>query len=104
MLKETVTGVLKLSTEDDDVCKGCVLGKYYAKAIFPRSDSRLDGVLQLIHLDICDPMSTRSLGGYEYFVTFIDDYSRKTWIYFLMSKDEVFSRFQEFKALVENAT
>jgi transposase InsO family protein len=37
-----------------------------------------------------------------YYVSFIDDFSCKTWIYFLKTKDEVFSRFQEFKALVEN--
>ena len=49
-------------------------------------------------------MSSTSLTGYEYYVTFIDDFSRKTWIYFLRSKKsgEVLLRFQEFKALVEN--
>ena len=56
----------------------------------------------LIHSDICGPMSTRALGGGQYFVTFIDDHSRKTWIYSLKTKDEVFDRFIEFKALVEN--
>jgi hypothetical protein len=49
-------------------------------------------------------MSTVSIGGASYYVTFIDDYSRKTWIYFMKTKDEVFSRFQEFKDLVENQT
>jgi transposase InsO family protein len=34
--------------------------------------------------------------------SFIDDYSRKTWVYFLKSKDEVFGKFKEFKALIEN--
>jgi hypothetical protein len=43
-----------------------------------------------------------SLGGCEYYVTFIDDHSMKTWIFFLKTKSEVFKRFQEFKALVEN--
>lgn len=42
--------------------------------------------------------------GPRYFATFIDGYSRKTWIYFLNTKGEVFNRFQEFKALVENQT
>jgi transposase InsO family protein len=37
-----------------------------------------------------------------YTVSFIDDYSRKTWVYFLKSKDEVFGKFKEFKALIEN--
>jgi transposase InsO family protein len=43
-----------------------------------------------------------SLGNFFYYVIFIDDYSRKTWIYFLKAKDEVFNNFQELKALVEN--
>ena len=47
-------------------------------------------------------MQTTSLRGYVYYASFIDDYSRKTWIYFLKKKDEVFERFKEFKALVEN--
>jgi hypothetical protein len=42
--------------------------------------------------------------GALYYVTFIDDFSRKTWIFFMKTKDEVFSRFQEFKAQVENQT
>ena len=92
-----------MSSKRDDVCKGCVLGKY-AKAAYQRSNNRAKGVLDLIHSDICGPMSTRALRGVEYFVTFIDDYSRKTWIYFLKTKDEVFSQFKEFKALVENLT
>jgi transposase InsO family protein len=49
-------------------------------------------------------MSSVSLSGYEYYVTFIDDHSRKTWIYFMKTEEEVFSWFQEFKALVENRT
>jgi transposase InsO family protein len=49
-------------------------------------------------------MSLVSLGGCEYYVTFIDDHSRRTWIYFLKTKSEIFKRFQEFKALVENQT
>lgn len=47
-------------------------------------------------------MSTRALSRGEYFVTFIDDHCRKTQIYFLKIKDEVFDQFREFKALVEN--
>jgi transposase InsO family protein len=53
-------------------------------------------------MDVCGPMTRRSLSGCEYYLTFIDDYSRKTWIYFLKDKSEVFIRFQEFRALVEN--
>lgn len=92
-----------MSKEHDDVCKGCVLGKLM-KATFLRSDTRSNGVLDLVHSDICGPMSTDSIRGYKYFVSFIDDFSRKTWAYFLKTKDEVSSRFQQFKSLVENVT
>ena len=49
-------------------------------------------------------MSSSSLSGYVYYVSFIDDFFRKTWIYFLKKKDEVFNEFKEFKDLIENHT
>lgn len=103
MLREIVTFFLELSTEHDDVCRVCILGKY-DNVSFPGSVNILDGVLQLINSNIFIPMSTISIIGYEYLITFIDDYSRKPWIYFLKTKDEVFNGFWEFKPLVENVT
>ena len=47
-------------------------------------------------------MQAISLSGYVYYVSFIDNYSRKTWVYLLKNKDEVFGKFKEFTALVEN--
>ena len=47
-------------------------------------------------------MQTTSLRRYVYYASFINDYSHKSWIYFLKNKDEVFERFKEFKDLVEN--
>ena len=46
-------------------------------------------------------MQTQSIGGTFSFWTFIDDFSRKTWIYFLKNKSETFSKFKEFKALTK---
>ena len=62
--------------------------------------------MDLIHSDLYGPIPVDTLSGFSYFITFIDDYSRKTWIYFLKTKefDEVLDRFKEFKALVENHT
>lgn len=74
------------------------------KAGYPHSEAKSNGVLDLVHLDICGPNVVKSITGSLYFVTFVDDSSRKTWIYFLKAKDEVFDQFQEFKALVENQT
>lgn len=74
------------------------------KGTFHSSESRSKCILELIHSDLCGPMSVASLSSFLYNFIFIDDYSRKTWIYFLKSKesDEVPMRFKEFKALVEN--
>ena len=58
----------------------------------------------MIQSDVCGTMSSNSLSGYAYYVSFIDEFSCKTWIYFLKSKNEVFSKFKESKALVENQT
>ena len=69
---------------------------------FPSNVSESKGILEMIHSNVCGPMPTTSLNGYVYYLTFVDDYSRKTWIYFLKGKDEVFNKFKKFKALVEN--
>jgi hypothetical protein len=100
-LREVMTGVPQINIEHQDVCRGCALGKF-SKTSFLSSDTRSAGILDLVHTDVCGPMTQRSLSGCEYYLTFIDDYSRKTWIYFLKAKSEVFTWFQEFKALVEN--
>lgn len=55
-----------------------------------------------MHSDICGPLNPVSNGNKKYFVSFIDDFSRKVWVYFLQEKSEAFSAFKSFKALVEN--
>ena len=61
-------------------------------------------LLELIHSDVNGPMRTTSHGGAKYFVTFIDDFSRKTFVYFMKQKSEVLDHFKIFKALVEKQT
>lgn len=56
----------------------------------------------MVHSDICGPITPTSNGNKRYFISFIDDYSRKTWVYFLQAKSEAFATFKSFKALVEN--
>ena len=57
--------------------------------------------LEIVHSDLCGPMPTPSLSGKLYFLTFIDNFSRKVWVYFLKCKSDVFAIFKEFKAKVE---
>ena len=53
-------------------------------------------------IDGLDEYEARHMLCSEYCVTFFYDYSRKTWIYFLKTKSEVFRKFKEFKASIEN--
>ena len=63
---------------------------------------RTKDVLGLVHTDLCGPMSTSARGGYEYFITFINDYSRYGYIYLMRHKFEAFEKFKELKTEVEN--
>jgi transposase InsO family protein len=100
-VSKVVTGLPELKVDHEGVCNGCAQGKNIKKP-FPKRDSKEEGVLEIIHLDVCGLMPSPSISEYVYYVSFIDDYSRKTWVYFLKSKDEVFSKFKEFKTLIEN--
>ena len=60
--------------------------------------------LELVHSDLWGPAPVTSLGGASYYMTFIDDSTRKVWVYFLKNKSDAFSTFRQWKALVENET
>jgi hypothetical protein len=96
-LGKMVTCLPEIQFQHKGVCRGCALGKN-VKGSFLSSDNRSKEILDLIHSDVCGPMFVASLNGYLYYVLFTDDHSRKTWIYFLKTKDGVLARFQEFKA------
>ena len=59
-------------------------------------------MLELIHSDVCGPMSTAARGGFQYFVTFTDDLSRYGYVYLMRHKSETFEKFKEFQNEVEN--
>ena len=91
------------SSLDSDFCEHCVYGKQN-RVIFPSGAKRVNTILELVHNDVFGPVSVPSMGNSVYYVSFIDDFSRNTWIYFLRKKYEAFDIFEEFQALVENQT
>lgn len=101
--REMGIGLPNFNLEQHGMCIGCALNKN-VKASFPNNKARSTGILDLIYSDVCGLISMASMKGASYYVIFIYDFSRKTWIYFMRTKDEVFSWFKEFKALVENLT
>jgi hypothetical protein len=85
----------------DDVFVGCVLDKHHQDSFDKRAYWHASGPLHLAHSDLFGPLSNPSFSGCKYFLTFIDDFSRHTWVYFLKLKSEVFDNFLAYKALVE---
>ena len=57
-----------------------------------------------MHSDLCGKMNKKLLSGAEYFLSFVDDKTRYVWVYFLKSKEQVFEKFLEWKAMVEEST
>ncbi|PRQ17740.1 putative RNA-directed DNA polymerase [Rosa chinensis] len=86
------------------LCKDCMVGKQHRESIPKKSMWRASHRLQLIHSDICGPIKPLSNNRKRYLISFIDDYSRKTWVYFLNEKSQAFTTFKSFKCLVEKET
>ncbi|XP_037497309.1 uncharacterized protein LOC119371385 [Jatropha curcas] len=86
------------------LCKDCLVGKQQCDPFPKKSTWRASQVLQLVHADICGPIKPVSNSNKRYLLTFIDDYNRKLWVYFLTEKSEAFAVFKKFKANVENET
>lgn len=69
---------------------------------FEDAGTRAHDVLGLVHTDLCGPFEVPSISGSKYMLTFIDDFTRKVFVYFLKRKSEVTDKFLEFKEFVEN--
>ncbi|KAM2928689.1 hypothetical protein COP2_035913 [Malus domestica] len=98
--KNMVEGLPKFKASKK-LCEGCLVGKQHRDS-FPRESAwRALKILQLIHADICGPINPISNSKKRYLITFIDDYSRRTWVYFLVEKSEAFAVFKMYKAKLE---
>ena len=93
--------VIKATT---GICKGCVIGKHPEHKFNRGKANRAASILWLIHSDIIGPIIFTYMNGSRYLITFIDDFSRYTWVFFLKNKSEVCEIFFELKALIKNAS
>jgi hypothetical protein len=59
-------------------------------------------LLGLVHTDVCGPISSIARGDFQYFITFIDDFSRHGYIYLMRHKSKSFEKFKEFQNEVQN--
>ncbi len=84
-------------------CESCQYGKLHARSV-PSHGIRAMSKLEIIHADVCGPITPPSVSGNKYFVTFTDDYSGFSYLYLIKSKDEVATTIKDFFALAENQT
>jgi hypothetical protein len=89
---------------DLDFCEHCVCGKQ-KRVIFLRvGKEKKSERLEIVHKDVWGPSHVSSLAVYHYYVTFIDEATIKTWVYYIRTKYDIFDTFKKWKSLVENET
>eukprot|EP00253_Pinus_taeda_P010465 PITA_10465 len=104
VVRELDTGetVIKdISIPKNTICKPCQFSKQ-TRTHFIEKEGSASKPLELVHTDLCGPSRKKSPRGEEYFILFIDDFSRMCWIGILKHKYEAFEKFKAFKDLVEN--
>lgn len=98
---QLVDDIKIVGEENREPCEVCLKGKMTRRSFPLKSENRRTGILELFHSDICGPMKTRTPSGNQYILTFIDDYSRYTFLYLLKHKHEAFEKLQELCEMLQ---
>ena len=93
-----------MKVNDHSLYKSCIFENKKGGSFSKARREPKTAKLELIHADICRPSIVAFLDGFNYYVTFIDDSSRKMWVHFFRNKFDVFEIFKRWKAMVENET
>ncbi|GKV49915.1 hypothetical protein SLEP1_g56638 [Rubroshorea leprosula] len=101
LAQENMVKGLPSINHPEQLCEACTLGKHSRLPFVAGKNWRARKPLELVHFDVCGPMSVTSIGNNRYFLTFIDDFTRKIWVYLLQNKSKLLSCFKKFKAHVE---
>lgn len=94
--KQMVCGINNLNNKDLNFCEPCVEGKQHRLSFSEVTESRTKRPLELIHSDVCGPITPTAYNNNRYVVSFIDDFTHFAVIYLIKSKDEVLDKFIEF--------
>lgn len=94
-------GVIKGAVEGNaSPCEDCILGKS-KKLPYPKGKHTSQSPLDYIHSDLWGPAPVSSVGGGRYYMSIVDDYSRKVWLFVLKEKSEACKKFKEWCCSVE---
>ena len=94
----------ELKSIDFDMCESCILRKQKNMSFLKTSKTSKAEKLELVNTNLWGPSPVAFLEGLRYYITFIDDSSRKVWVYFLENKSNVFETFKKWKAMFETET
>lgn len=88
-------------SQPKEICEGCLMSKQTRKSFPHQAQFHTTQPLELIHGDLCGPISPKTNVGNKYFFLFVDDFTRMMWLYMIKGKDEALSIFKKFRSLVE---
>ncbi|GFW49817.1 retrovirus-related Pol polyprotein from transposon TNT 1-94 [Trichonephila clavipes] len=98
---DSVKGLPRLADNGKTHCIPCKLAKSKRVSFKKTGAVRSKRPLELLHMDLCGPMPTESQGGNKYFLSIIDDYSRKVTVFPIRNKSDVFHTFIRFQKRAE---
>jgi hypothetical protein len=99
--KEAIRDLPVIKDLSSSVYKQCQHGKQ-TRVKFKTKEHSTTKPLEIVHANVYGPMRTTGLKGERYFLLFMDDFTRMTWMFLLKKKSETFSCFQIFKESTEN--
>jgi hypothetical protein len=100
-LSRIYPSLFKSCPKESIVCDACELAKH-TRGTYPSRGLRSNNPFEVVHSDVWGPCEVQSISGHRWFVTFIDCFSRFTWLYLIKHKSDVFSVFKDLHALIQN--
>jgi hypothetical protein len=98
----TIVGIdPKVCKSDVSKCEACIYGESHRVPFEESKENRANGILAVVHSDVCGPMQVASLGGSRYFVIFTDDYSKWSEIFCMKMKSEFLDHFKIWQKRAE---
>ena len=99
---DLVRGLKDIVFKKDKLCSSCQAGKQVKNTHPKKSIMSTSKAFKLLHMDLFGPTQYTSIGGNKYDFVIVDDYTRYTWVFFLLDKSDMFTTFKSFVKGIHN--